>query len=332
MITKKKKQKIVVIGGGTGSFVVLAGLRNYPIDLTAIVTVADSGGSTGRLRTEFGFLPIGDFRQCLAALASEDNNDYIRQLLLYRFSKGKGLSGHNLGNLILTALTDLTSSEPKALEIAARIFRLHGRILPITTTDIQLVATYKDGQVIIGEHNIDEPRHLGGKQIIDLTTKPEAQLYSEAEKVLKEANLIIIGPGDLYTSILPNLIIKNVKKTFASLKGKIIYVVNLMTRFSQTHNFTANDHINEIEKYLGRKVDIVLINNRAVPKKILLLYEKEREFPVKDDIAKNSHFQTIRKDYLALKPINKVKSDILKRSYLRHDSYKLGKTIISLLD
>lgn len=326
---KKTKAKIVVIGGGTGSFVVLAGLRKYPTDLTAIVTVADSGGSTGRLRTEFGFLPVGDMRQCLAALALDD--DYIRKILLYRFAKGRGLKGHNLGNLILTALTDLTSSEPKAVETAARIFRLQGKILPITTSNIQLVATYEDGKVVVGEHKIDEPKHKEEKRIIKLSTKPKSAIYSQAKKAIEQADLIVLGPGDLYTSILPNLVISGVKKAFSLTKAKIIYVVNLMTRFSQTPGFTAKDHVREIEKYLGRKLDFVLLNKGEIPKEILKLYQKEKGFPVKDDLKTKTHFKLIKKNLLAPKVVIKPKGDVLKRSYLRHDSKKLAKTITSLL-
>ncbi|PIS09147.1 hypothetical protein COT75_02710 [Candidatus Beckwithbacteria bacterium CG10_big_fil_rev_8_21_14_0_10_34_10] len=327
----KKKKKIVVIGGGTGSFVVLSGLRKYPVSLTAIVSVTDSGGSTGRLRTEFGFLPVGDMRQCLAALKAENGDDYIRKILLYRFSKGKGLKGHNLGNLILTALTDLTNSEPRAVEIAARIFRLEGKIFPVTTSNIQLKATYEDGKTIIGEHEIDEPKHQGGKKIIKLSTKPKAKIYLKAKKAIQEADLIILGPGDLYTSILPNLVIEGTKKAIQNSKAKIIYIVNLMTRYGQTPNFTAQDHIKEIEKHLGRKLNLVLLNTGKIPDKVLNLYKQEKGFPVKDDLKNNNNFKLIRKDFLAPAIKMKSKGDVLQRSYLRHSPDKLAKAITSLL-
>lgn len=326
---KIKEKKIVVIGGGTGSFVVLSGLKKYPVDLTAIVSVTDSGGSTGRLRTEFGFLPVGDMRQCLAALASD--NSHIRRLLLYRFSKGKGLKGHNLGNLILTGLTDLVGSEPKALEITAHLFRLKGKILPVTTKNIQLIAVYEGGTKIVGEHQIDEPKHKGGRRIVKLTTKPKAIIYKEAEAVIKEADLIILGPGDLYTSILPNLVIKGVKKVFLKSKAKKAYVVNLMTRFSQTDKFTAQDHVDEVEKYLGCPLDFVLVNEGKISAKTLKLYEQEKGFPVKDDLGSKNNYQVIRKDLLAFGVVVKPRGDVLKRSYLRHDSDKLAQTFISLL-
>jgi len=268
-------------------------------------------------------------RQCLAALAP--NKSAVRKLLRYRFHKGRGLKGHNLGNLILTALTDLTGSEPRALETAAQIFRLQGKILPITRANIQLKAVYQNGRTITGEHQIDEPRHQGGQKIVRLTTKPEANVYPPAEKAILEADLIVLAPGDLYTSLLPNLIIKRVKKAFSQTKAQIIYVVNLMTRFSQTHQMTASDHLQEVEKYLGRRVDFVFLNNGRAPAKILKLYQQEKGFPVKDDFKTKNHFQLIRKNFLAPKIVIKPKGDVLQRSYLRHDSGKLARAIVNCL-
>lgn len=325
----KTRYNLVVIGGGTGNFVVLSGLKEYDLNLTAIVTVTDSGGSTGRLRTEFGFLPVGDMRQCLAALASDQSD--IRKLLLYRFSKGKGLKGHNLGNLVLTALADIYGSEPKALEIAATIFKLKGKIIPITTTNIELKAIYENGLSLVGEHRIDEPKHKGGVKIKKLETKPKASIYKPAQEAILKADLIILGPGDLYTSILPNLIIKGVKKTFKQTKAKILYIVNLMTRYSQTSGFTAKDHINEIEKYLGRKVDIILINKTRIPTKIQTFYKTEKGFPTKDDLKNNSDYKIVRDNLLSQAIVKKPKADKLQRSFLRHDSKKLAQTINSLL-
>lgn len=323
----EKPKKIIVIGGGTGSFVVLSGLKKHKVDLTAIVSVADSGGSTGRLRTEFGFLPVGDMRQCLAALA--DKKSFIRKVLLYRFSKGKGLKGHNLGNLFLTALTDLAGSEARAIEVAADIFRLKGRVLPITDKSVQLKATYEDGTDILGEHEIDEPKHIGGKKIIKLECHPKALIYTGAKEAILNADLIVLGPGDLYTSILPNLIVDDIKDVFGKTKAKVVYIVNLMTRYSQTHKFTAQDHVKELEKYLGRAVDFILLNKANISPYIKKLYRREKGFPVKDDLPKNS--QVIRKNLLAAKIVEKKDGDILQRSYLRHDAGQIGKVLISLL-
>lgn len=326
-----KNKKIVVIGGGTGTSVVLSGLKEYPCKLTAIVSVTDSGGSSGRLRTEFGFLPVGDMRQCLAALADNKGNEFIRKLLLYRFSKGKGLEGHNLGNLLLIALTDITGLETKAVSILAHIFRLKGEILPITLKDIQLKAIYENKMIIFGENEIDEPKHKGGKKIVKLTTKPQAEIYFRAKKAILNADLIILGPGDLYTSILPNLIIKGTKEALSKSKAKIVYIVNLMTRYSQTHKMTALDHVKEIKKYMGFYPDYILINKSKIPKKILHLYLQEKGFPVKDDLKENREYKVIREDFLAPVIYFKPKGDSLQRSYLRHSPQKLAECLINLL-
>ena len=322
-------KKIVTIGGGTGSFVVLSGLKKYPLDLTAVVSVADDGGSSGRLRDEFGFLPVGDLRQCLAALAADSSD--IRKILLYRFSKGQGLAGHNLGNLILTSLTDLYDSAPKAIEAAAKIFRLKGKIFPITSKEISLLAFYENGQKVVGEHQIDVPPFKGGQRIIKLTVQPPANIYPLAKKAIAKADLIILNPGDLYTSLLPNFVINGFKTVIKKSQAKIVYVLNLMTRFSQTHNFTAQDYVNEVENYLGRLVDVVLVNKAPIPAQIIKLYQKEKGYPIPDDLGNKNHFQVIRKKLLAPKIVVKPRGDVLQRSYLRHDPQKLAKAIVSFL-
>lgn len=325
-----KNKNVVVVGGGTGSYVVLCGLRRYPVNLTAIVSVTDSGGSTGRLRTEFGFLPVGDMRQCLAALADSPNNS-IQKLLLYRFNKGKGLTGHNLGNLILTALTDITKSESQAVAEAAKIFRLQGSVIPVSEKNVQLQAIYEDGSIITGEHEIDEPKHRGGKRILDIQLKPKAEINPETIKALVKADLIIVGPGDLYTSILPNCLVSGFKEIIKKTKAKIIYIVNIMTRFSQTDKYSGKDHVDEVAKYIGKYPDYVFINNGMVPKNISSLYLKEKGFPVADDLLHFSKSKIIRKNFLKATLVKKNAGDKLKRSFIRHDSEKLAEEIFALL-
>ena len=324
-----KKPKIVVIGGGTGSFVVLSGLKEYPIELTAVVTVADSGGSTGRLRTEFGFLPVGDIRQCLVALAKENKHQYIHQLLLYRFSKGNGLKGHNLGNLILTALTDMVGSEPKAIEIASKIFRLKGDVFPVSLNKVDLIAQYDDGSRIVGEHKIDQPKHKGGKRIVKLGFTKPARLYPKARQALLEADLIVFSPGDLYASLLPNLIVNGMKNTLVKATAPLVYITNLMTRYSQTDNYSAADHIEVVEKYAGRRLDKILINNRPIPKKILEFYKKEKGSLVRDDLGDDP--RALRKDVLNEELVVKKKGDLVERSLVRHHPQKLAKELIKLI-
>lgn len=330
-------KSVVVIGGGTGTFVVLSALKVISgMDLTAIVTVADSGGSTGRLRDEFGFLPVGDLRQALAALATEKNSGgneqtWIRDLLLYRFAKGSGLEGHNLGNLILTALQDMTGSTARAVEVASKIFRLHGHIYPITTQNIQLVIEYQDGTVEIGEHVLDDSVKHAGDKILSLKTSPQAVIYDKAKAAIEKASVIIIGPGDLYGSIMPNLIVNGAPTAFQRSGAKLVFMMNLMTRYTQTHNMTAGDHLAVIEKQIGRKFDAVIINSEAIPAKILTAYREQHEYPVLDDLNGNQGRKIIRAHLLKPALAKQKKADAVRRSYLRHDPIKLSKVLKKII-
>lgn len=324
------KSKVVVIGGGTGTSVVLTGLKGHSLDLTAIIAVADSGGSTGRLRDEFGFQPVGDLRQSLAALAQENGQAWIQQVLLYRFSQGSSLKGHNLGNLILTALQDLTGSTAKAVEKASKIFRLEGHIYPATTTNVDLVVEYTDGTFLIGEHHLN-PENVGGKQIKRIRLSPQAKMYSKAKESIESADLIVIGPGDLYASILPNLVVSGAKQSFVKSKATVVYVVNLMTRFTQTHGFKASDHVEEIKKYLGRYPDWVIVNTANIPSSLQKSYKKDHEFPVENDL-KQTHYQVVGAPLVTIAKTVASKADALKRSLLRHDETKLTKLLINILN
>lgn len=326
-MTKLKQKNIIVIGGGTGSFVILSGLKQYPVNLTAIVPVTDDGGSTGRLRDEFGFLPVGDIRQCLAALASE--NGLLRQMLLYRFNKGKGLAGHNLGNLILTALEDLVGSEPEAVIQAAKIFKLKGRILPISKKLVKLKAEYSDGQEIVSEHLIETHKLKPSQTIKKLYIVPQAQINPHAKQAILTADLIVLAPGDLFNSIIANLVIKGTKQAIKKSTAKLVYVVNLMTLNSQTHDFTAKDHLRQIEKYTGKKVNYILVNKKPIPQKIKQAYQKLDEYEVKDDLNKDPRVK--RANLIAKSTYHKPKSDRIKRSLLRHHPQKLAKAIIDLI-
>lgn len=321
--------KVVLIGGGTGTYIVGSGLKAHPLDLTAIVTVADSGGSTGRLRDEFGFLPVGDIRQALAAFASDDNQRWIREILLYRFSRGSGLTGHNLGNLILTALQDLTQSTAKAIEIATAIFNLQGHIYPITTKNIQLVTEYEDGTIAIGEHLLDDSPYAG-KRIVSLKTSPHAPIYSKADQAIRTADYIIIGPGDLYGSIIPNLIVKGATASFSASQAKIIYISNLMTKFAQTHRLSAQEHLDIIESYLHKSVDHILINSDPIPTKFQKLYALHHEHPVVDDLSSDP--RAVHLSLLAKTKYVKPDSDAVPRSFLRHDARKLSQALYQLIN
>ena len=326
----------MVIGGGTGTFTVLSGLKKYPLDLTAIVTISDSGGSTGKLKDEFGYLPVGDSRMALVALAeSDDENEVLRRLFLYRFDKGDGLRGHNFGNLFLVALSEVFGSQVKAMEYASKVLRVRGKVLPISNESGDLIAEYEGGEIMVGETHVDEPssRHDGRKRIEKLWLQPEVGIAPEAKRAIQEADLVVLGPGDLYTSLVANLAVKGVPETIQKSKAKVVYVVNLIAKFGQTFGFTASDHVEELQKYLGKYPDVVLMNNRKLPKAILKKYALEKGFPVKDDLRKKNNlpFAVVRVDLLGSEEIKKRSGDVLRRSLIRHDSAKLARAVVKAL-
>ena len=328
-------KKIVVIGGGTGSAVVLSGLKNYQdVELSAVVVVSDNGGSTGRLRDEFGFLPVGDLRQCIAALATGENEKEIRQLLLYRFDQKSSLKGHNLGNLILTSLENLTGSASKAVEIASRIFRTSGTVLPISEDSVNLVINYNDGTVMVGEKNLDDAS-LGGKKINQITLDKKAKIYEKAYEAIVAADLVVFGPGDLYGSLIPNTLVEGFTQALAENKqkgGKFVYISNLMTHYSQTHLMTAQEHLDEVHKYCQRQTDFVLLNNAPIPTAILELYQKANDFPVLDNLKQEIDGpKFIRQDLLSNIMVQADKNDALQRSLIRHHKQKLAASLHQLV-
>lgn len=318
---KARTPSIVVIGGGTGTSTVVSALKHLPASITALISVADSGGSTGRLRDEFGFQPVGDLRQSLAALAQEKNQEWIRNVLLYRFEKGKGLKGHNLGNLILTALQGMTGSTVRALEVAGNIFQLQGSVLPVTTENVQLVVEYEDGTKEVGEHRLDD-NAAGSKKIKNVSLFPKARIYEKASKAIEDADLVVIGPGDYYSSIMPALAVGGVRKPFATTRANLVYIVNIMTRFTQTHGMGALEHVRGVEEVIGRRFDYILVNTGKISKDVLAFYSKEREYPVEDNMADDP--RVLRKDVILHKTFKQSAADIAHRSILRHDPGKLS--------
>lgn len=330
----KKKKKVVVVGGGTGTYQVLTGLKKFPLDLSVIITMMDSGGSNRVIRDEFGLLPTSDIRQCMVALASDKSHELLRQLFTYRYNAGTGISGMTFGNLFMAALTDIHGSQEVAIEKTCEMLDVQGAILPVTYDDVQLIARYSNGKQVLGEHYIDEPDdELGKQKIVELEVIPAAKVNPKAVRAIHEADLIVLGPGDLYTSIICNLIIDGMAGAIAKSKAKKVYIMNLMTKLGQTHDFTARDHIETLEKFLGSGIlDYCLVNKgNSYPKDILEKYKQESAFPVKDDLGKSSHLRIIHKSLDSNEVFEKAKSDKLKRSLIRHDPVKLARTIISLL-
>lgn len=305
-------KKVVVIGGGTGTFTILRGLKKYPLDITAVVTMADSGGSSGRLRDEFGVLPPGDIRQCLAALADSGDTDLIRELFLYRFDKGDGLSGHNFGNLFLTALTEITGSDEAAIKAASKLLRIKGKVLPVTNCDCKLCIELEDGFVVKGEDRIDEPLHNGEVRIKKVWLEPNAKCTDEVIAAIGAADLIILGPGDLYTSIIVNLVVDGVVEAIRD--KKVLYVANLISKYGQSYRYSLSEHVKDLEKYLNRKIDYILYNSTELPAKILTKYSEEKGYSVKNDIQGEK--RVVAGDLIVEENIKQKSGDVVKRSML----------------
>ncbi len=327
------RKKIVVIGGGTGTFTVLSGLKHIPnLDISVIVSMMDSGGSNRVIRDEFGLLPTSDIRQCILALASNNSDKTIRDLFNYRYTQGTGISGMTFGNLFMAALTDILKSQNKAIEETCRILDVKGKVIPVTFDNSQLVATYDNGVQVLGEHFIDEPnKKIIYHRITNLEVFPQAKVNPNAAKAIAEADLIVLGPGDLYTSILCNIVVDGVAKKIAKSKAKKLYIANIMTRFGQTDGFGLKEHIEEIEKYLGNgTLDYCLFNkmDRVSPKAIKW-YKDNDALPVKNNY--NGAVKVITKDLVSTAYYKKNSADKLTRSLVRHDSSKLAKAIIELL-
>lgn len=321
-------KNIVVIGGGTGTYVALTGLREYDVSLTAVVTMMDSGGSTGRLRDQLGVLPPGDIRQALVALSESD--EIWRKLFIYRFENGD-LDGHNFGNIFLSALEKMTGNFSEALKLASEILKIKGQVLPVTYSKSDLCVELENGKIIEGETNIDELSvDKKRARIKRAYLKPSVPVNRTVTKAIKDADLVLIGPGDLYTSLLVNLLVDGVVDALSSTDAKVVYALNLMTKYGQTTNYTAKDHVDDLVRYLGKGVvDYILISNKP-DKKILDLYLTHSEIHVKNDLV-DKDYKLINADLLADEKIDKPKSDRLKRSLIRHDPNKLAKSIVSLL-
>lgn len=270
-------KKIVAIGGGTGLSNLLRGLKEYPLKITAIVAMTDDGASTGRLRRETGMLPPGDIRKCIAALAKNESD--ILDLFNFRFKKGFGISGHSMGNLFLSALTEQTGSFERAVEKASEILNIMGKVIPATLEDIHLGAEFVDGIRIMGQVKISQ---YGYKmRIKELFLSKDATANPRALDAIKKADIILVGPGSLFSSIFPSFLLRDFKKEFQESKAKKIYIANVSTERGETDDFKLSDHLNEVERYIG-EVDLALANNKMFPQGVGDKYVEPVEVDVVD--------------------------------------------------
>ena len=323
--------KIAVVGGGTGSFTMLSALKDYTKHLSAIVNMVDDGGSTGVLRDELGTLPPGDVRQCLVALSDSSK---IRELFNYRFEEGT-FEGHPFGNIFLTALEKMSGSFSEAVKTASEILRVNGTVIPATLDDVRLKMEWPETSVILhGERVIgsDYFKHDPRRAILSLV--PSATANPTALVAIEQADIVVIAPGDLYTSLGPLLIIGGIAEALNKTNAICIYVSNLVTKNGQTEGFTVSDHAGEIERFVGAPfLDYVIYNEQVPAKEVAVKYRAENAFLVKADMdaLKSAHYETIAGNFLG-EIVPKDKADVLlpTRSLIRHDADAVARSIISL--
>lgn len=314
-------KKVVVLGGGTGLSTLLRGLKNFPLDITAVVSVSDDGKSTGRLRKEFNIPAVGDIRRVLISLAEIE--PLVEKVLNYRFTTNSELNGHTVGNLLLTAITNISGNMSDGIEAIGSVLNLKGKVLPLTEDNVILMGKMEDGSIIEGEHNITEV----GKKIVDVFYKETPIICESVIKAIKEADLIIFSMGSLYTSIMPNLISKDMLEAIDNSKAKLMYTCNMMTQPGETDNYTIVDHINVLNNHLGtRKINVVIANNGEIEQNII---EKYSTLEQKDQVILNEE----QKDEL-----NKMNVEVIENNYvivedelIRHNAIKLSTDIFTYL-
>lgn len=312
------KRKVVVLGGGTGSSTLLRGLKEFPIDLTAIVSVCDDGRSTGILREEFNIPAVGDIRRVLVALS--ETEPLVMDLFNYRFSTTSDLDGHTVGNLLLTACSGITGNLSDGIEALSKVLNLKGKVVPLTEENVVLMGEMADGSIVEGEHNIT----LNKKPIKRVFYKEEPVPTKEAVRAIREADLIILSMGSVFTSIIPNLICEEIIQAIDGSKAKIMYVCNMVTQPGETEKFKVSDHVNLLNQYLGKhKIDVVIANDGKIDKEMAKRYESlEQKDPVKFDKKETKHLvkKVISDDYV-----------VVKNNLLRHNVMKLSMHIFGYL-
>lgn len=304
-------KKVVILGGGTGTSTLVRGLKQFPVDISVVVSVCDDGKSTGKLRQEFAIPAVGDLRKVIASLS--DTEPLFESLLEYRFNTTSDLNGHTIGNLLLAALCNITGNMSDGIKSLSKVLNLKGKVLPLTEDNVVLMGAMDDGSIIEGEHNITKSE----KRIKDIYYKKDPVINPSVITDIKQADMIILSMGSLYTSIACNLICKDVVDAIDQSKGKILYVCNMFTQPGETDDFSVCDHINVLNKYLGkRKIGTVVINGGKIPRKFIDKYHREEE---KDPVV-------IDKDKLNKMNIKIIKDDFVAAELgsLKHDAIKLS--------
>lgn len=331
-----RMKNVVTIGGGTGSFTLLSGLKKYPVNISAIVSMADDGGSTGVLRDELGVLPPGDVRQCLVALS--ESSEELRELMSYRFEKGV-FKGHSFGNLFLSALEKINGSFSKGVEEAIKILNAKGEVIPVTNEDMRLFIELKNGKLIKGENELDCNREIESSGIKKIFLRPRVKANKKAIERIKKADLIIIGPGDFYGSIVPNLLVDGISEAIRKSKAKIVFNCNLTNKKGQTEGFDLDQYVFEINKYIGKKrIDYATFNIENPSPSLIRKYEKKegKGMVVRLNEKKQGErsFRIIRAELLSGEKIRKNPRDLISdtRSFIRHDSGKLAKILMMILE
>ena len=318
-------KKIVTMGGGTGSFTVLSGLKHFDLDLTAIVSMADDGGSTGVLRDELGVLPPGDVRQCIVALS--ESSVLMRDLMNYRFNEG-GLSGHSFGNLLLSGLEKVTGSFEVAIEEMGKIVNIKGKVIPVTTNKVNLKMVLKSGKLLNGQHEISLSQKVGeGFSNLYLDPSPQANIH--AIDAIMNADMILLGPGNLYESLIPNLLVDGISDALKKTKAKKIFIVNLINKHDKTPKFKVSDYLKKIKKFIGVDIwDYVIVNNNIPSRKLVDIYSKEGDL-VKNDLDDK---RILEVDVIGTDLKMVQKGDLLHRNLIRHDSGKLAQVLMDILN
>ena len=318
-------KKVVVIGGGTGNYTVLHGLKNYDIDISAIVSMADDGGSTGILRDELGVLPPGDVRQCLVALSN--SSSMMRSLMNYRFEQG-GLGGHSFGNLFLSALEKVTGSFEKAIEEVGKILFIKGKVIPVTIHHVRLRMILNNHKVLEGEKEIylSEEIDEGYKSVF---LEPYAKANPRAVDEIVNADLVVMGPGGLYTSLIPNLLVEGVCEALIKSSAKKVFIINLMNRKGQTSGFKVSSYLNEMKRFIGCDIfDYIIVNNQNPSEQLIERYAEEGEL-IENDLTNDERiiFAPLLGEFK-----EGAKVDLIKRSLIRHDSKKLAQELIKIVN